>query len=68
MDTTTPGAGPGGVLRLTWVDDHLAHVLDHCDTDKPSGTWTGLACPDHGLPVGTDATPPRCGSCPPAAR
>lgn len=21
---------------------------------KPVGTWTGLACPDHGLPIGAD--------------
>lgn len=46
--------GPGGVLRLTWVRDRLAHVLQHCDTDEPSGTWTGRACPDHGLAVGAD--------------
>ena len=52
--TGIPGAGPGGVLRLTWVRDRLAHVLEHCDTDEPSGTWTGLACPDHGLALGAD--------------
>ena len=43
-----------GVLRLTWVQDNLAHVLDHSHTDETSGTWTGLACPSHGLAVGTD--------------
>jgi hypothetical protein len=48
------GAGLSGVLRLTWVRDRLAHVLDHCETDEPSGTWTGLACPDHGLALGAD--------------
>jgi hypothetical protein len=53
--TGISAAGPGGVLRLTWVRDRLAHVLEHCDTDKPSGTWTGRACPDHGLAVGADA-------------
>lgn len=53
--TGIPAAGPGGVLRLTWVRDRLSHVLEHCDTDEPSGTWTGLACPDHGLALGTDA-------------
>ena len=53
--TGIPAAGPGGVLRLTWVRDRLAHVLEHCDTDEPSGTWTGRACPDHGLAVGADA-------------
>ena len=52
--TGIPAAGPGGVLRLTWVRDQLAHVAEHCDTDEPSGTWTGLACPDHGLPLGAD--------------
>jgi hypothetical protein len=49
-----PGAGLSGVLRMTWVCDRLAHVLDHCETDEPSGTWTGLACPDHGLALGAD--------------
>ena len=52
--TGIPAAGPGGALRLTWVRDQLAHVLEHCDTDEPSGTWTGLACPDHGLALGAD--------------
>jgi len=48
------GAGLRGVMRLTWVEDHLAHVLDHCETDEPSGVWTGLACQDHGLALGGD--------------
>ena len=52
--TSIPGAELSGVLRLTWVRDQLAHVLDHCETDEPSGTWTGLACPDHGLALGAD--------------
>ena len=39
---------------MTWVQDHLAHVLDHSQTDETSGTWTGLACPDHGLALGSD--------------
>jgi hypothetical protein len=43
-----------GVLRITWVHDNLAHVLDHSHTDETSGTWTGLACPAHGLALGTD--------------
>lgn len=43
-----------GAVRMTWVQDQLAHVLEHCETDEPSGTWTGLACPDHGLALGTD--------------
>jgi hypothetical protein len=48
------GLGLGGTLRLTWVTDHLAHVLEHVEVDEASGTWTGLACPDHGLQIGTD--------------
>ena len=45
--TTTSITAPGlsGVLRMTWVHDDLAHVLEHADIDEPSGTWTGLACP-----------------------
>ena len=46
--------GLTGVLRMTWVRDNLAHVLDHSHTDETSGTWTGLACPGHGLALGTD--------------
>jgi len=48
------GMGLTGVLRLTWVHDNLAHVLEHCETDEPSGTWTitgprqpGPACHVH---------------------
>jgi hypothetical protein len=52
--TSTQGPGLDGTLRLTWVADHLAHVLDHSTTDETSGTWTGLACPDHGLQIGSD--------------
>jgi len=48
------GMGLTGVLRLTWVQDNLAHVLQHSQTDETSGTWTGLACPGHGLPLGAD--------------
>jgi hypothetical protein len=43
-----------GTLRITWVHDNLAHVLDHSHTDETSGTWTGLACSRHGLTLGTD--------------
>ena len=50
----TEGTKLGGALRLTWVTDHLAHVLEHSQSDEPTGTWTGLACPDHGLEIGTD--------------
>jgi hypothetical protein len=53
-DTSIDGAKLTGVLRLTWMSDHLAHVLQHSQTDEPTGTWTGLACPDHGLPLGAD--------------
>jgi hypothetical protein len=52
--TGTQGPGLSGTLRLTRVTDHLAHVLDHSTTDETTGTWTGLACPDHGLPIGSD--------------
>ena len=54
--TSTSITAPGlsGVLRMTWVHDDLAHVLEHADTDEPSGTWTGLACRDHDLPLGGD--------------
>ena len=48
------GAGLRGVMRLTWVEDHLAHVLDHGQADEPAGAWTGLACQDHGLALGGD--------------
>lgn len=44
----------GGVLRMTWVTDDLAHVLEHSQSDESSGTWTGLACPDYGLEIGAD--------------
>jgi TrwC relaxase len=54
--TSTSITAPGlsGVLRMTWVHDDLAHVLEHAETDEPSGTWTGLACRDHELPLGGD--------------
>ena len=48
------GMGLTGTLRITWVRDNLAHVLDHSHTDETSGTCTGLACPCHGLALGTD--------------
>jgi len=54
MDTTPDSTPVTGILRTTWVRDELAHVLEHAGTDEPSGTWTGLACPDHGLSVGSD--------------
>ena len=48
------GLGLTGVIRMSWVHDHLAHVVDHSHTDETTGTWTGLACPAHGLSLGTD--------------
>lgn len=55
MTTTSITApGLGGILRMTWVHDDLAHILEHADTDEPSGSWTGLACRDHDLPLGGD--------------
>lgn len=48
------GADLGGVLRMTWVTDRLAHVLEHSQSDEPSGTWTGRAGPDYGLEIGAD--------------
>jgi hypothetical protein len=49
------GMGLTGVLRLTRVhDNNLAHMEDHSHTDETPGTWTGLACPAHGLPLGAD--------------
>jgi len=53
-DASIDGAKLTGVLRLTWVTGHLAHVIEHSQTDEPAGTWTGLACPGHGLALGTD--------------
>ncbi len=53
-DPSSEGTGLGGVLRLTWVTDDLAHVLQRSQADDPPGTWTGLACPGHGLDIGSD--------------
>jgi len=54
--TSTAITAPGlsGILRMTWVQDDLAHVLERAETDEPPGTWTGLACPDHQLSLGGD--------------
>jgi hypothetical protein len=49
------GMGLTGVMRMTWVQDDLAHVLDHAHTDETSGTWTGRACPGYGLVLSGDA-------------
>ncbi len=43
-----------GLLRLTWVTGALTHLLEHAGADEPAGTWTGLACPDQELPIGSD--------------
>jgi hypothetical protein len=48
------GLGLTGVVRMNWVQDGLAHVLEHAHTDETSGTWTGRACPEYGLPLGSD--------------
>ena len=48
------GMGLTGVVRMNWVQDDLAHVLEHARTDETPGTWTGRACPDYGLPLGGD--------------
>jgi hypothetical protein len=48
------GVGLTGTLRLTWVRDDLAHVMEHADTDEPTGTWIGSACADYGLSIGSD--------------
>ena len=53
-DISIDGTKLTGVLRLTWMSDQLAHVLEHSQADEPSGTWTGLACPDHGFALGAD--------------
>jgi hypothetical protein len=52
--TGIEGAGLGGAMRMIWASNQLAHVLKHSETDEPCGTWTGLACPDHGLALGGD--------------
>ena len=60
--TTTGITAPGlsGVLRMTWVHDELAHVLEHADVDEPSGTWTGLASPIMDWRSGATSTTRRC--------
>jgi hypothetical protein len=48
------GMGLTGVVRMNWVQDDLAHVLEHAHTDETPGTWTGRACPEYGLALGGD--------------
>jgi hypothetical protein len=57
------GMGLTGVLRLTWVRDNLAHVLDHSHTDETSGTWTGLAAPFTAWPWAPTWTTRRYSDC-----
>jgi hypothetical protein len=57
-NTSITAPGLSGILRMTWVHDDLAHVLEHAETDEPSGTWTGLACRDHDLPLAGDIDSP----------
>jgi hypothetical protein len=53
-DTGAQGLSLTGTLRLTRVSDRLAHILDDSQGTEAIGTWTGLACPDHGLQIGSD--------------
>lgn len=48
------GMGLTGVMRMNWVHDNLAHVLEHSHADETPGTWTGRACPEYGLALGGD--------------
>lgn len=41
----TQGPGISGALGLTWVTDHLAHVIGSSEADEYIGTWTGLPSP-----------------------
>lgn len=61
------GMGLTGVLRLTWVQNSLAHVLDYSQADETSGTWTGLAWPGHSLALGADVDNAVYGKWPPGA-
>lgn len=47
----TQGPDDSGTLRLTWVTDHLAHVIDGSEFGGASGTWTGLAVPAKGCGI-----------------
>jgi hypothetical protein len=48
------GMGLTGVVRMNWVQDDLAHVLEHAHSDETPGTWTGRACPEYGLALDSD--------------
>jgi hypothetical protein len=67
--TGIPAAGPGGALRLTWVRDRLASVLEHCGTDEPSAPGPAWPAPIMAWrPWSPTPTSRPCGSCLPAAR
>ena len=69
--TGISGAGPGGVLRMTRVQDRPARVLELSDAGEPSGSWTGLARSDDGLTAGADVnttTPASAAGLRPARR
>lgn len=51
----TAATDTAATMRLTHLRE-LAHVLS-APTAETSGTWTGLACPAHGLTVGSDVDP-----------
>ena len=58
-DISIDGAKLAGVLRLTWMTDQLAHVLDHSQTDEPTGTWTNpRPAPTTGLRLAPTWIPP----------
>jgi hypothetical protein len=53
------GMGLTGVLRLTWVQDNLAHVLDYSQADETSGPGPAWPAPVTAWPwVPTSTT--RC--------
>lgn len=45
-------AEPPEIQMILTAD--VAHILEHAGIDEPSGTWTGGACPRHGVPLGSD--------------
>ena len=65
VDTSIDGAKLSGVLRLTWMTDHLAHVLERSQTDEPTGTWTNPTTGSRSAPTWI---PPRCNAWPPTVR
>ena len=44
------GVGPSGVLRMTWIQNRLGHVLEHSDVDGRPVPAPGPACPVSGSP------------------